>query len=408
MDTGGDPDVDSPPGGLGSHVNSQRIRVAECVRAIRHRMSVLSGADYKRRNTSEDGSNCCVPVDVSLEVIVCHPVSFHSLLRRWIRCVVSPPSEGGQRLRFDLPETLDGTQCSISLDLSPTVLPYRLDSYAAAGLAADVRWLTFRPVEVVRIIPVPSVDASLIFGIPMSVRAAVESDLVQYKEMRLLVRQLWRYLGSSDLALLLRCCTAPQLSGGGGRCMGGYFDYHAEGQYCILMTEETLENEEGSSLSNLIPKKGRRGHAPGNGILYRYAMSDQLLRDCDEGGEEEADGSDPDIAETGRQYFEYIEQSLECLDRSSGINPALVMDNPDTPLRDDAGGVDTMSDEGDSGECHNVVEDRGPLCQSNSSDSVRQWSIKETDSNTTLAHKDMSDDYDDDPFGVGQFDYAYS
>jgi hypothetical protein len=243
-----------------------------------------------------------------------------SIARSWIREVISPASNGG-RLSFELPETMDGTQCSILLDLSYTVLPYRLDSPVGIGLLATMKMLSSARVEIIQYMPVSSVDASLIFGVPIVARAGLESDFDRYREMQQIVRQLWKYLGSNDIALVLRCKYHDDAK-------EDCWDYTTDDtQLFILMVEDVVERDslEWQHTSTTVsPISTKRGHAPANGILYRYASSDQLLRDLNEDGDT-FEGDDIET-ETSKQYAEYIEKSLEFLERG-GINPLLLTAN---------------------------------------------------------------------------------
>uniref|UniRef100_A0A7S4QXI8 Uncharacterized protein n=1 Tax=Ditylum brightwellii TaxID=49249 RepID=A0A7S4QXI8_9STRA len=247
---------------------------------------------------------------------------------------------------------MDGTQCSITLDLEYNVLPHRADSFATAALINDMKMLSASNVEVVQLIPLPSVDASLIYGVPISARAGLEVDLIRYKEMQLLVRQLWKYLATNDVAVLMRC-TCQKVHGNNEGSFfvhqslqeyGCYFHEEGDDQLFLLMAEEVVEESSSlacpedcqpkESVSNvaLNADKKKAGSAPGNGILYRYAMSDQFLRDVKEGSSltnyeaNSADGSNNNVdAEASLQYFDYIERSLEYLERS-GLNPILLED----------------------------------------------------------------------------------
>eukprot|EP00957_Ditylum_brightwellii_P160230 12198797-Ditylum_brightwellii.AAC.1 len=146
---------------------------------------------------------------------------------------------------------MDGTQCSITLDLEYNVLPHRADSFATAALINDMKMLSASNVEVVQLIPLPSVDASLIYGVPISARAGLEVDLIRYKEMQLLVRQLWKYLATNDVAVLMRCT-----------CQKVHEEVVEESS--SLACPEDCQPKESVSNVALNADKKKAGSAPGN------------------------------------------------------------------------------------------------------------------------------------------------
>ena len=190
-----------------------RLHVMQCVNDIRRRIKELDQSQYVHSTHL-----MTTPINLNLEFIEGNSISFQSLSQAWMNesfdqtygSLWSGIVDGGAsvrgRLSFDLPETLDGIMCSISLDLQYTVLPNCIHSPATKGLVEEMRlfsMLSSSSVEVVQTIPLTSVDSSLIFGVPMSARAALENDICRYNEMKMLARQLWTYLSRNDVALVL-------------------------------------------------------------------------------------------------------------------------------------------------------------------------------------------------------------
>ena len=147
------------------------------------------------------------PMDVSFEVKDFHPVHFQSIVSDWVRGTVSTASQTG-RITFDLPETL-GTQCSVTLDLAYSILPYPVNCSATKGLVEDLKFLRKSYFEVMQLTPLDSLDLSLMYGVSIAAKAGLEGDIEQYREMQKLVGALWEFLRSEDVALVLQCIKDP-------------------------------------------------------------------------------------------------------------------------------------------------------------------------------------------------------
>jgi len=98
-----------------------RLKVKECLRSMQDRLSLLR--DMESKYNDDNGKSHSIPV--RLKVMDCNAVSFQSLLVDWTTdAVKSIGTTGGMaRIRFDLPPTSDGTQCSVALGtFSPQLL----------------------------------------------------------------------------------------------------------------------------------------------------------------------------------------------------------------------------------------------------------------------------------------------
>lgn len=299
-----------------------RLHVMQCVTDIRRRINELDQSQYVQSTHL-----MTTPINLYLEFIEGNSISFQSLSQAWINesfdqtygSLWSGIVDGGAsvrgRLSFDLPETLDGIMCSISLDLQYTVLPNCIHSPATKGLVEEMRLfstLSSSSVEVVQTIPLSSVDSSLIFGVPMSARASFDTDICRYNEMKMLARQLWTYLSRNDVVLVLLVRLG------------------SEEQLFLLACEDVVqkqpqalghESKLDTDSSQIIPDKSRGGKSPSNGMLYRYATKSQLLRFGQEGKRSEAD--EEDATEMSDYYLDYIERSLDTLVKT-GLNPLLM------------------------------------------------------------------------------------
>jgi len=339
-----------------------RLHVIQCVNDIRRRIH-----DLNQSHQLESSPDVVTSpnVNLQLEFIEGNIVSFHSLLQTWVKesftqtyassqsCTSTSDSSGGGivdgvqgRLSFDLPETLDGIMCRISLDLQYTILPHRIDSIATRGLVEDMRYmskLSPSSVEVVQTISLSSVDSSLIYGVPMSARAGLENDISRYDEMKMLARHLWKYLSRSDMGLVLRAHFARSSdddSKGEGSAPNSSLGHHSSlgEQLFLLICEEAVEkpqpkalldhdsNPDTSEAMNIVPDRDsrHRGEAPCHGMLYRYATKSQILRFGNEEKRLEEDQAEGyNSKEVSDHYLDYIERSLDTLDKM-GLNPLLV------------------------------------------------------------------------------------
>jgi hypothetical protein len=272
-------------------VRKRGIDVAQCLCAIQDHIEKRGQADFKENRSSvQFGQTTTPPVSLKFWKIESSSIGFKSLLRMW--SVEHSPAP--KRILFDLPETLDGTQCSVSLDVSYKTMPFRFDSTLANRLSRDMELLSQSKLEVLQLVPIPLIDASLLYGIVMSARAAFESDIEQHHEMALLVRSLLTKLIQKDCALVLR-------SEGPADTEDSLF--HQNGQLFLLMVQE-------------IPASLQGKVSPSNCILHRYACADHMLLET--GTKAAASANFDDLQ---NQYSELVESSLDCLECST-VNPS--------------------------------------------------------------------------------------
>jgi len=247
-----------------------RLAVIQCVNDIRRKIGEMSRAQDFESTT---------PINLQLEIMDGNAIAFQTLLQSWVKesfAQTYASYEGGVqgRLSFDLPETLDGTMCQLSLDLQYTVLPHSINSPSTKELVEDMQRIsTLSPscVEVIQTIPLSSIDSSLIYGVPMSARASLENDISRYNEMKVLARQLWVYLGRNDVALVLRARVDEDDDNVG-----------SEDQLFLLVCEQAVQRptDAASSALNIVPdKQGSEPSSSCHGMLYRYATKSQLLRE---------------------------------------------------------------------------------------------------------------------------------
>jgi hypothetical protein len=157
--------------------------------------------------------------------------------------------------------------------------------------------------EVAQMVPIASIDASLLYGVAIGVRAGLEDDLSQYHEMGLLVRSLFKHLAMKDCALLLRSTTKGPNTDSSTKT--GLFHSNDDEQSFLLMAEE-------------IPSPLKERTSPHSGVLYRMASADQFIQETSP--VDAIASSSGKIELEDNPYSEYMETSLDCLG-CSPVNP---------------------------------------------------------------------------------------
>jgi hypothetical protein len=278
-----------------SLARQREISVADCLSSIQNHFSERAENEFKANRSFIQFAAKVIPsINITITAIENTCLGFMSILRQWSREFLS----GLYRLTFALPETLDFDQCSVCLDMVYKIMPFSLDSTFARAAMEDLARLSDAELEVVKLVPVASIDASLLYGVPIEVRPALENDLAQHNQMRLLVRSLFKQMSLKDCALLLNT-----------RRFGKSIDskdtlFHSNDQALLLMVEE-------------VPSTLKGENAPSSGVLYRTAVSDHLVSDatsCDILTRSE------DSGDTIEPLSEYVDACMECLECSS-LNP---------------------------------------------------------------------------------------
>ncbi len=310
-----------------------QLKMTECIMSIQSHLEGLTRNYQYNQKQNEKLHEQLSTLTLRLEVMELHPVSYHKIIQKWIRNLLFPPS-GGYRMCFNLPETMDGTQCSIALDVEYTIFPHRLDSFIAKDLITELKLLRYCTIKVEQLVSLSDVDGSLIYGIPLVARAGFENDLDQYNDMQILVHQLWKYLDSKDVALLLRCKYTDGKHLENTNHSSRFDGYnHAYEQLFLLMVEDSGTTKDDQDTSTRLSETSLDDYTTNKksfsrGILYRYASSVELLRH-NTGMDIDSEKVLTPAKKTGdsnydneihTQYFQYIEKSLDYLEKSE-INP---------------------------------------------------------------------------------------
>lgn len=276
---------------------SRGLAIAECINAINQHIRKKVEAEFRanRSYVQFDSSKHLPTINISLSTVDNSSLGLKTLLRKWSRERVGGPC----RLTFDLPETMDSSHCSLALDAAYKSIPFRLDSQPARALRQDLEFLSQATLNVEKLVSITSLDASLLYGVPLRVRPGLESDIQSHKEMILLVQSLFHQLSRRNCALFI--------TSQGPHCSHEEALFHSNDQTFVLMAEE-------------IPLLLRETAAPSTGLLFRVACANQLLAESGPGdfiaSSRKNDSSNP--------FFDYVEQALDCLaylDTTTGYNP---------------------------------------------------------------------------------------
>jgi hypothetical protein len=287
------------------------VAISKCIRAMKTQLTTRVEADLQLHCTSSYDKPVR-PMNIAISELdaTANPrLAFQSLQERCLRDMMasvrallfgcSPAvfsATHKNRLRFDLPETIVGSQCSIALEVSYRIVPCALDQQSLTpAFFRDLEALCMSKLEIVQLIPIDCLDAGLLFGVPIQVRAGFElcDDFDRYQEALALVSALFKSMVARQAALLLRISENQATNAP----VGGVFHYPRRGQLFVLMADEPI------------------GAPPSTATLHRYASADEILMKFEKPVET------PSLPEeTRKQYESYVENALDMID-CHAVNP---------------------------------------------------------------------------------------
>ena len=290
----------------GTQQENHQKAMQNCARVIEWTLHDFINGIHQSRNDLTESSLRCSFILMKNSAVDFMALS-HSLVRS---ALIGCNARLDCRLRrIDLPVSGDGTHCSISLEASYEVFPFSVLSCQTKFLSSDLDDLSTMHLKVVQIMPLAMIDASLLFGIPLVVRAGLEQDYVHFQEMKILVRSLFTVLQKQEQAILLRGSSCRQLNKRTKidrmEQLHSEFSYPSE-QYFLLMSQEIP--------STVLTSTEITSTGPNSGLLFRIAHCDDLLHDkyMTDSVYGQSIQTDDD-RETEIQYTEYIENSLSTL-----------------------------------------------------------------------------------------------
>lgn len=282
-----------------------RFKVAYCAREIEKHIIKLSDKQYKQiQGNQEDKKG--MPLNIQFEMKDFQSIYFSSILQQWSREILHSSTADFGRICFELPETFDGTQSAVTLDLSYSILPYRIHSPMAERLLDDLKDLSDSHLEAIQLAPLDSIDLSLIYGTPLTATAGFVDDIEQYKQMKVLVHALFDYIGSNDVALVLKS-SKTSIDQSCEKC--------DHGQLFLLMAQIQNEEKGEKTMTDQYKAIGK-----GHGILCRYVQSNDQIIEAEQ-NDRDVDSAvieDDDLLKDSSTYIETSLQLLECLNLSNG------------------------------------------------------------------------------------------
>ncbi|GAX23606.1 hypothetical protein FisN_12Hh177 [Fistulifera solaris] len=254
------------------------MAIADCISAVK-------GVMDETEINGSPASSTCQRVQYSLTLIDGSIPSFKAL-----SCKIFRESIGVYDLRrqisFNLPETPDGTHCLMYFDIFFQVFPYKLGSQEAKVLVDDLHRLSLSTLEIIQLLPMSCVDASLLYGVPFSVNPVLEQNFDRNEETECLTTVFFRYLQERDLSVILRASSSVGQPGGIDRPYGV--------QNFLLMPQEFPE------AMNTPPRSG---------LLFHYAEANQLISEAVQMKSNKSLETNMAV-----QYTEYIESAMSTLD----------------------------------------------------------------------------------------------
>ena len=117
-----------------------RFKIAYCVREIQNHLVIIQEKEFEHHKGGEERTG--MPVTFQFDMKEMNSFLFSSILQQWSKNILHSATSDSGQICFDLPETFDGSQCAISLSLSYSILPYRLDSIISKHVIEDIKNLT--------------------------------------------------------------------------------------------------------------------------------------------------------------------------------------------------------------------------------------------------------------------------
>lgn len=231
-------------------------------------MEAKAEADFKANRSLiqfdpkfAEGYSC---VKISLSVID-SATGYSSLCQEWSRdkmreIATMQRVPSSPTISFRLPETADFDAYELSFSSYYKTMPFRLDSPQAKQLSVDLELLGNRSkLNVVQLVPISSIDASLIYGIPIGLKASLEDNEDEHHEKSLLIQSLFKTLAIKDSAILIRSIGDPGIE------LKGLFHSSEEIQYFLFLPEFFLSKEGPVS--------------PKSGVMYRMVSADHIMEE---------------------------------------------------------------------------------------------------------------------------------
>lgn len=242
---------------------SRQTAIAELVSTFNQQL-LEKGEQEFRANRSciqFDATRHIPSIVISVSTVENSSLGMMSLLREWSRKEVPGP----QRVTLNFPDTSDTSDRNeIALDASYKTIPFALDSNANLGLQNDLKLIAQSKLEVIKTVSIESIDASLLYGVPIRLRSGLQLDVESHRKMVQMVQSLFHHMSKKEHALIVT--SSPNLSTGSTNSVVGLFHQPMQKHTFVLMAEE-------------IPLLLRHTIIPSTGILMRLATSDHFVEE---------------------------------------------------------------------------------------------------------------------------------
>lgn len=288
-------------------LSSQRsANIAVLLRSLEGHLRSKADEDFRiNRSAIQFDRKLVAQVDISVSIMENNKVCFQRMLHQWAleALTIRIGSVGGsltQTLRLQLPETSDYDAYSASCQIYYKHIPFRDPNSAYAhGLMVDLELLSRAKLEIKQLVPIESIDASLLFGVPIGLRAGLKGGKDEYHDNAEVIQALFKQLGEQDSALLI-LSTGPDPEDEPLSSVPHMF--HSDFQHFVLLPE--VQANQASAPSS-------------TGVLYRLTNSEHIDQETNEVGEVARSEHEPN------GFSGYIEASLDSLECAS-INPLLL------------------------------------------------------------------------------------
>ncbi|KAG7352294.1 hypothetical protein IV203_008342 [Nitzschia inconspicua] len=294
--------------------SKRTAQVSSLLASLQSRIESKGEEIFKRnRSQIQFDSKCVARMDIRIFSIDIAN-GFQSLLQTVSQGALSTfPRGWHQTLSLVLPETADFDACVVIVQASYKSMPFRLDSTLANSLRCDLVILGCSKFSVLQLTPIESIDASLLYGIPISIRAGLTESTEEHRENLMILQSMLKTLAVKDCALFLSARLPESVSNDGWE--GNPLFQDSRNKFFVLMPE-------------LLGSKV--GPPTYNGVLFRVASSDCILDQyTPDDARKSVQSLDSEIGQTN-EYQDFVETSLESL-ACSPLNPLLSYEVKNSP-----------------------------------------------------------------------------
>jgi hypothetical protein len=327
-------------------LQSQRmVSITNLLRSLKEHLRFKSQDDFRHGKSAMQFDNkIFAQVDISISTLSNNRVGFQQILQSWARQSLAAVAGNigcqlTQKVQLQLPETSDyDGKCmrvcrcftfgsknfaqffycccrsfyyyiliaySMPCRVAYKHIPCRnVASLNLEGLMVDLKLLSQAKLKIEQLVPVESIDLSLLFGVPILIEAGINGDKNEYRNNMDVARILFKKLGEQDRALLILSTGPFDEEDAIADNTARRALFHSDYQHFVLLPE--LESN-------------RNGPASCQGVLYRLATSEHSFSRTTKVIDGLASHDEDDV----EGFSFYVETSLDSL-ICGPINPMLL------------------------------------------------------------------------------------